>query len=161
MPGDHVYRASRLSRGNWLYPTQVVVTPSSVLHYKPEIVGGREQTIHIAHISSVLIDRNLFFSDVLIETSGGHNPVRCHGHRKRDAVAIKEIIERNRTLRGWLIFVTHDVTSHPSRYGCTPELFERVVGWSAESGARILPVAQALAEVAGGPVIGATSCAAV
>jgi|SRR5687768_990028 hypothetical protein len=97
LPGDHVFRASRLSRGNWLYPTQVVVGPSSVLHYQPEIVGGREQTIHIAHISSVLIDRNLFFSDVLIETSGGHNPVRCHGHRKRDAVAIKEIIERYQT----------------------------------------------------------------
>ena len=97
LPGDHVFRASRFSRGNWLYPTQVVVSPSSVLHYKPEIVGGREQTIHIAHISSVLIDRNLFFSDVLIETSGGHNPVRCHGHRKRDAVAIKETIERYQT----------------------------------------------------------------
>jgi hypothetical protein len=72
----------------------VVVTPSSVLHYTPELVGGREQTIHIAHISSVLIDRNLFFSDVLIETSGGHNPVRCHGHRKRDALRIKDVIER-------------------------------------------------------------------
>jgi hypothetical protein len=97
LPGEHVFRASRLSRGNWMYPTQVVVTPSSVLHYKPEMVGGREQTIHIAHISSVLIDRNLFFSDVLIETSGGHNPVRCHGHRKRDAVAIKQTIERYQT----------------------------------------------------------------
>ena len=94
LPGEHVFRASRLSRGNWLYPTQVAVSPSSVLHYQPQVVGGREQTIHIAHISSVLIDRNLFFSDVLIETSGGHNPVRCHGHRKRDAVAIKQVIER-------------------------------------------------------------------
>lgn len=94
LPGEHVYRASRLSRGNWLFPTQVAVTPASVLHFTPEMVGGREQTIHIAHISSVLIDRNLFFSDVLIETSGGHNPVRCHGHRKRDAIAIKQIIER-------------------------------------------------------------------
>src|SRR3712207_5585126 len=92
--GEHVYRASRLSRGNLLFPTQVAVTPTSVLHYTPEIVGGREQTIHIAHISSVMIDRNLFFSNVLIETSGGHNPVRCHGHRKRDAIAVKQIIER-------------------------------------------------------------------
>lgn len=94
LPGDHVFRASRFSRGNLLFPTQVAVTPASVLHYTPELVGGREQSIHIAHISSVLIDRNLFFSDVLIETSGGHNPVRCHGHRKRDAIAMKELIER-------------------------------------------------------------------
>jgi hypothetical protein len=94
MPGEHVFRASRLSRGNFLYPTQVGITPASVLHYKPEIVGGREQSIHIHHISSVLIDRNLFFSDIMIETSGGASPVRCHGHRKRDAIAIKQLIER-------------------------------------------------------------------
>ena len=94
LPGDHVFRASRLSRGNLLFPTQVAVTPGTVLHYTPEMVGGREQSIHIAHISSVLIDRNLFFSDVLIETSGGHSPIRCHGHRKRDAVEMKALIER-------------------------------------------------------------------
>jgi hypothetical protein len=92
--GEHVFRASRLSRGNFLFPTQVMVTPGSLLHYTPELVGGREQSIHIHHISSVLIDRNLFFSDVLIETSGGHNPVRCHGHKKRDAIAMKGLIER-------------------------------------------------------------------
>lgn len=94
LPGEHVYRASRFSRGNFLFPTQVKVTPTSVVHFTPEIVGGREQSIHIAHISSVMIDRNLFFSDVLIETSGGHNPVRCHGHKKRDAIAMKTVIER-------------------------------------------------------------------
>ena len=93
LPGEHVFRASRLSRGNMLFPTQVVVTPGSVLHYKPEIVGGREQSIHINHISSVLIDRNLFFSDVMVETSGGTSAVRCHGHRKADAVRMKELIE--------------------------------------------------------------------
>ena len=94
LPGGHVFRASRWSRGNHLLPTQVVVSPGSVLHYTPEIVGGREQSIHINHISSVLIDRNLFFSDVMIETSGGTSAVRCHGHRKRDAVRMKELIER-------------------------------------------------------------------
>jgi hypothetical protein len=94
LPGEHVFRASRWSRGNHLFPTQVVVTPGSVLHYTPEIVGGREQSIHVNHISSVLIDRNLFFSDVMIETSGGTSAVRCHGHRKRDAVRMKELIER-------------------------------------------------------------------
>lgn len=94
LPGSHVFRASRFSRGNFLFPTQVKVTQASVVHYTPELVGGREQSIHVAHISSVMIDRNLFFSDVLIDTSGGHNPVRCHGHRKRDAVAMKELIER-------------------------------------------------------------------
>ena len=92
--GDHVFRASRLSRGNLLFPTQVAVTPTSVVHYTPELFGGREQSIHMAHVASVLIDRNLFFSDVMIESSGGTSPVRCHGHRKADAVEMKRLIEQ-------------------------------------------------------------------
>jgi hypothetical protein len=93
-PGEHVFRASRFSRGNVLFPTQVIVTPRSVLHYTPELFGGREHSIHIHHISSVLIDRNLFFSDVLIESSGGTSTVRCHGHKKRDAIQMKKLIEQ-------------------------------------------------------------------
>ena len=94
LPGPHVYRASRFSRGNLFFPTQVSVTPTSVVHYKPELFGGREHSMHIAHVASVLIDRNLFFSDVLIESTGGTSPVRCHGHRKADAVEMKQRIEQ-------------------------------------------------------------------
>ena len=92
--GDHVFRASRWSRGNHLFPTQVAITPSSVTHYTPEWIGRREHSIHMAHVSSVEIDTNLFFSNVVIETSGGSEPVRCHGHRKRDAIAMKQLIEK-------------------------------------------------------------------
>lgn len=94
MAGAHVFRASRLSRGNLLFPTQVSVTPTSIVHYTPELVGGREQSMHLAHVASVLIDRNLFFADVMIESSGGASPVRCHGHRKADATAMKHLIEQ-------------------------------------------------------------------
>jgi len=97
LPGDHVFRASRLSRGNLFFPTQVAVTPTSVVHYTPELAGGREHSMHIAHIASVLIDRNLMFSDVLIESSGGTSPVRCHGHSKADAVEMKRLIEQFQT----------------------------------------------------------------
>ena len=94
IPGPHVFRASRFSRGNFWFPTQVAVTPTSVVHFTPEMVGGREHSMHISHIASVLIDRNLFFSDVLIESSGGTSPVRCHGHKKADAVEMKRLIEQ-------------------------------------------------------------------
>ena len=43
------------------------------------------------------IDTHLFFSDVVIETSGGSDPIRCHGHARRDAVRMKELIERYQT----------------------------------------------------------------
>jgi hypothetical protein len=94
LPGDHVFRASRWSRGNHLFPTQVAITPSSVVHYTPEWFGRREHSIHMAHVASVEIDTNLFFSNLVIETSGGSEPVRCHGHRKRDAVEMKRLINQ-------------------------------------------------------------------
>jgi LPXTG-motif cell wall-anchored protein len=94
LPGQHVYRASRMSRGNLLFPTQVAVTPTSVVHFTPQIVGGREHSMHIAHVASVLIDRNLFFSNVVIESSGGTSPVRCYGHHKADAIEMKRMIEQ-------------------------------------------------------------------
>ena len=92
-----VFRASRWSRGNRFFPTQVLITPSSVVHYTPELFGRKEHSIHIVHVASVSIDTNLLFSDVLIETSGGTTPVHCHGHRKADAVRMKQLIEQYQT----------------------------------------------------------------
>ena len=94
IPGEHVFRASRWSRGNHLFPTQVAILPDSVVHYTPQWVGRREQSIHMAHVASVEVDTNLFFSNVVIETSGGSEPVRCYGHRKRDAVEMKRLINK-------------------------------------------------------------------
>jgi predicted small integral membrane protein len=96
VPGD-VFRASRLSRGNRLFPTQVAITPTSVVQYTPRWIGRREETIHMAHIASVKIETGAMLSNVVIETSGGSDPIVCHGHRKRDAVRMKELIERYQT----------------------------------------------------------------
>jgi hypothetical protein len=92
-PGEHVFRASRLSRGNRLFPTQVMITDTSVTRFTPQWVGKLEESIHISHVASIKIDTNLIFANVLIETTGGHHPIVCHGHTKGDAVRIKKIIE--------------------------------------------------------------------
>lgn len=92
--GDHVFRASRLSAGNRLLPTQVAITDKSVVHCQPQWIGRLEHSIHIAHVASVRIDTNLLFSDVYIETTGGASPIRCRGHHKKDAEAMKRLIER-------------------------------------------------------------------
>jgi hypothetical protein len=96
VPGD-VFRASRLSSGNRLFPTQVAISPTSVVHYTPEWFGRLEHSMHMAHVASVRIDTNLMFSDVYIETTGGASPIKCHGHRKADAVRMKELIEQYQT----------------------------------------------------------------
>jgi hypothetical protein len=94
--GD-VFHASRISAGNRLFPTQVLITPTSVVQFTPRWFGRQEETIHMAHIASVKIDTGALLSNVLIETSGGTDPIACHGHRKADAVAMKELIERYQT----------------------------------------------------------------
>jgi hypothetical protein len=94
--GD-VFRASRFSAGNHLFPTQVLVTPTSVVQYTPHWIGRREETIHMAHVASVRIETGMLLSNVIIETSGGTDPIRCHGHAKRDAAKMKDLIERYQT----------------------------------------------------------------
>ncbi len=91
-PGD-CFRASRLSRGNGIFPTQVLITPTSVVQFTPQWIGRQEESIHMAHISSVKIVTGMLLSDVMIETSGGASPIKCHGHHKRDAVRIQTLIE--------------------------------------------------------------------
>jgi hypothetical protein len=94
--GD-VFPASRLSAGNHLFPTQVLISPTAVVQYTPRWFGRREETIHMAHIASVKIETGMLLSDVFSETSGGTDPIACHGHGKRDAARMKDLIERYQT----------------------------------------------------------------
>jgi hypothetical protein len=91
--GD-VFRASRVSSGNRLFPTQVAITKDSVVQYRPKWIGHTEEVIHIAHIASVKIATGAMLSDIEIETSGGSDPIVCHGHHKSDAVKMKTLIEQ-------------------------------------------------------------------
>ena len=38
------------------------------------------------------VDSGLIFGDVVIETTGGSQPIRCHGHYKGDAEEIRRQI---------------------------------------------------------------------
>ncbi len=91
--GD-VFSASRWSSGNRLFPTQVAITANSVVQYKPKWVGHLEEVIHMAHVASVKISTGMMLSDLEIETSGGSDPILCHGHHKADAMKMKALIEQ-------------------------------------------------------------------
>lgn len=91
--GEHVFRASRWSKGNRVYPAQVSISRAGITLYKPQWVGKVEESIHMAHVASVKIDTNIIFSEVFIETTGGTNQIVCRGHTKGDAVKMKQTIE--------------------------------------------------------------------
>lgn len=56
---------------------------------------------------------------------------------------IKQSIDNNAQNNGWLIFSTHDISEDPSIYGCKSSLLQRVVEYSVQSGALLLPVSKA------------------
>jgi peptidoglycan/xylan/chitin deacetylase (PgdA/CDA1 family) len=57
------------------------------------------------------------------------------------------LIAENAKRKTWLIFYTHDVSSNPSPYGCTPARLEAAVYCAAQSGSRILTVREVLSEM--------------
>jgi peptidoglycan/xylan/chitin deacetylase (PgdA/CDA1 family) len=53
---------------------------------------------------------------------------------------MESLVSNNERQKGWLIFYTHDVRSHPSPFGCTPQLLEKLVSLTVERGFSVLPV---------------------
>lgn len=68
-----------------------------------------------------------------------------------DPARLRSLVDENRKAGGWLIFVTHDISSHPSPFGCDPEFFEDIVKYAASSGSAVLPVIQACEALAAIP----------
>ena len=89
-----IFKASRWTRGNHLFPTVIEVTDTAVVRRKRSWFERNEMSIHLQRVASVRIDTGLFWSDILIESTGGTDPLASHGHRKQDALRIKELLER-------------------------------------------------------------------
>jgi len=85
--------ASRWTRGNLFFPTRIVVTPLHVSRVKPRLFGNTEESIAISQVASVQISTGVIWSEIRIESTGGTDPITSHGHRKRDAIRIRELIE--------------------------------------------------------------------
>ena len=71
----------------------IEVTEKSVLRRKRSWFRKDEMSVGIQKVASVHIRTGLIWSEILIESSGGTDPIASHGHRKSDAQRIKELIE--------------------------------------------------------------------
>jgi hypothetical protein len=91
------FTASRWTRGNLFFPTRILVTAQRVSRIKPRLFGSNEESIGIAQVASVHISTGIFWSDILIESTGGTDPITSHGHRKADAQRIRDLIESYQT----------------------------------------------------------------
>jgi hypothetical protein len=90
---DEIFSASRLTKGNLWFPTRIVVSPLRVSRVKRRLFGSNEESISISQVASVKISTGIFWSDILIESTGGTDPITSHGHRKADALRIRDLVE--------------------------------------------------------------------
>ncbi len=81
------------AKGNFLFPTIIEVHEKAVVRHKRHWFSVDEMTINLSKVASVHIKTGLIWSDVLIESSGGADPLASHGHTKGDARRIKDLIE--------------------------------------------------------------------
>jgi len=87
------FAASRWTKGNFFFPTRLIVSPQRVARVKSRLFGSNEESIAMSKIASVHINNGVFWSEIVIESTGGTDPITSHGHRKKDAQRIRELIE--------------------------------------------------------------------
>jgi len=96
---DETFTASRWTRGNRWFPTRIVVSPLRVSRVKRRLFGSTEESISISQVASVRISTGVFWSDIVIDSTGGSDPITSHGHRKSDALRIRDLVEGFQTAR--------------------------------------------------------------
>jgi len=87
------FLASRWTSGNLIFPTSIVVSDHAVMRRKRSWLTVREESINMRNVATVNIKTGILWSDIRIESSGGSDALKSHGHTKADARRIKELIE--------------------------------------------------------------------
>jgi len=90
---SETFQASRWTRGNFLFPSVIEVTDQADIRRKRSWFSKDEMSISITKVASVHIKTGIVWADILIESSGGSDPLASHGHTKADARRIRELVE--------------------------------------------------------------------
>ena len=88
------FTASRWTQGNFFFPTKLVISPQRVSRVKGRLFGSSEESIAMSKVASVHISTGPLWAEIVIESTGGTDPITSHGHRKRDAQRIRDLVER-------------------------------------------------------------------
>ena len=76
-----------------------MVNQLRVSRVKPRLFGNNDESIGIAQVASVHIATGMLWSNIRIESAGGTDPILSHGHRKADALRIRDLIESYQAAR--------------------------------------------------------------
>jgi hypothetical protein len=90
---EETFTASRWTQGNLWFPARILVGPLHVSRVKRRLFGSNEESIPIAQVASVKISTGILWSQIVIESTGGTDPITSGGHRKADAIRIRQLVE--------------------------------------------------------------------
>lgn len=91
------YTSSRWTRGNLFFPDTLSLENDGVYFEKRRLIGSREEIINYQHIASVKVNSRLFFATLVIESSGGSNPVKMRGLKRRIARQVRIDIQKKQS----------------------------------------------------------------
>ena len=85
--------ASRISADhNVLFPDRIDIEEERIVYHKGALIGYQLTVIPRTSISSVRLNSNILFADIIIESSGGRR-IEINGLSKRDAREIYELLQ--------------------------------------------------------------------
>jgi uncharacterized membrane protein YdbT with pleckstrin-like domain len=87
-----VFIASRLTRGNKVFPSKIIIDQLGVTLKIPGLFSGNEKTVPYTRISSVdIVCPFVGYSTIIIETTG-EGSIRAHGFTNSSVKRMKELL---------------------------------------------------------------------
>jgi hypothetical protein len=94
-PESWTFRASRATKGNFWFPTKLILDTNGVTYSKGKVFGQKLVTISYDKIGTVALETSLFYAKLVIEADTDHD-ISVSGLRKRDAKQIRKIVEEKK-----------------------------------------------------------------
>jgi hypothetical protein len=91
-PAEPVYRSSRWSSGKTFFPDAIILVADGILFRKRGLLGSNEEYINYQAVASCRVKNGIFLASIIIETTGGSQPVYLNGLWKTDARAIIRVL---------------------------------------------------------------------
>lgn len=90
---SEIFKASRLTRGNIFFPSVIEITENAIIRHKRSWFSKGQTSYSMAKVASVHIKTGMFWADLLIESCVGGETLKCRGHKKRDALRMRDLIQ--------------------------------------------------------------------
>jgi hypothetical protein len=90
---ERMFVASRMTRGNSLFPDVLRLDDTGVVKVKRRWFGSEEESIAYSKVASVYLSSGVLFAELRIESSGGGDPLVMSGLSRGAAKEAHRLIQ--------------------------------------------------------------------